>query len=288
MIYLAESGSTKCDAVFLSDEGEEIKRIRTIGFNPYFHDRHFVAEEIQKVEEIAAMGAKVKQVYFYGAGCSSPELNEEVAIGLKAGFPNAEIFVDHDLRASAYATWNGDPQITCILGTGSNCVYYDGENLVPGNSGYGFIIGDEGSASYIGKRLVRAYLYHQMNETHRREFEQTFQVDKNIIRDNVYAPAGANVFLGSFAPFAHKYLDDAFYYQIVFNGFREFVETQVLPFPESRKVPISFVGSIAHHFEPVLNDVLDFFDLKKGRIIRRPVDGLIDFHRRDRMKLKTS
>ena len=126
MIYLAESGSTKCDAVFLSDNGEEIKRIRTIGFNPYFHDRHFVADEIQKVEEVSAMGAEVTQVYFYGAGCSSLELNEEVAIGLKAGFPNAEIFVDHDLRASAYATWNDEPQITCILGTGSNCVYYDG------------------------------------------------------------------------------------------------------------------------------------------------------------------
>lgn len=280
MIYLAESGSTKCDAVFLTNEGEEIKRIRTIGFNPYFHDEQFVAREIIKVPEIAELGGQVDQVYFYGAGCSTAELNAVIAQGLKAGFPNAVIQVGHDLKASAYATWNGVPQITCILGTGSNCVYYDGDKLKAGRSGYGFIIGDEGSASYIGKRLVRAYLYRQMSDKLCREFEETFGVDEEIIRERVYAPQGANVFLGAFAPFAHKHIQDPFFYQIVFNGFREFVETQVLPFPQSQKVPISFVGSIAYHFESVLMDVLDFFDLQAGKVIRRPVDGLIDYYRR--------
>jgi glucosamine kinase len=285
MIYLAESGSTKCDAVFLTDEGEEIKRIRTIGFNPYFHDRHFVAKEIIKIPEIMELGSQVNQVYFFGAGCSSPELNIEVEEGLKAGFPMAEILVDHDLRASAYSTFDGQAQITCILGTGSNCVYYDGQNLQAGRSGYGFILGDEGSASYIGKKVVQAYLYRQMSDSLCREFEETFQVNETIIREKVYAPTGANVFLGSFAPFAHKHLAMPFFYQMVFNGFREFVETQVLPFPQSKKVPISFVGSIAYHFEPVLKDVLDFFDLEAGKIVRRPVDGLVDYFRS--MHLKT-
>lgn len=286
MIYLAESGSTKCDAVFLTNEGEEIKRIRTIGFNPYFHDEQFVAQEIIKVPEIAEMGGQVDQVYFYGAGCSTPQLNGIIAQGLKAGFPNAEIQVGHDLKASAYATWQGLPQITCILGTGSNCVYYDGKVLKAGRSGYGFILGDEGSASYIGRQLVKAYLYRQMSEQLCCEFEQTFGVDEEIIREKVYASSGANVFLGSFAPFAYKHINDPFFYQIVFNGFREFVETQVLPFPQSQKVPISFVGSIAYHFEPVLKDVLDFFDLQAGAIVRRPVDGLIDYYRRYIMNMQ--
>lgn len=287
MIYLAESGSTKCDAVFLTNEGEEVKRIRTIGFNPYFHDRQFVAKEIIKVPEIIEMGSQVDQVYFYGAGCSSEELNIEISEGLKAGFPNAEITVGHDLRASAYATWDGLPQVTCILGTGSNCVYYDGKSLQPGRSGYGFILGDEGSASYIGKRIVRAYLYRQMDQQMIEEFETQFGLNEAIIRDKVYAPTGANVFLGNLAPFANKHIDKPFFYQMVFNGFREFIETQVLPFPNARKVPISFVGSIAHHFEPVLNDVLDYFDLQKGKIIRRPVDGLIDYYRRYKIKVQS-
>lgn len=287
MIYLAESGSTKCDAVFLTNDGEEVKRIRTIGFNPYFHDRQFVSKEIIKVPEIMELGAQVEQVFFYGAGCSSPDLNVEISEGLKAGFPNAQITVDHDLRASAYATWNGLPQVTCILGTGSNCVYYDGQSLEPGRSGYGFILGDEGSASYIGKRVVRAYLYRLMDDKLMREFEETYGVNEAIIREKVYAPNGANVFLGSFAPFAHKHLNQSFFYQMVFNGFREFIETQVLPFPNSRKVPISFVGSIAHHFEPILSDVLDYFDLQKGKIIRRPVDGLIDYYRRYKIQVQS-
>lgn len=285
MIYLAESGSTKCDAVFLSKDGNEIRRIRTIGFNPYFHDRQFVAKEIIKVPDVVELGPEVTEVHFYGAGCSSPELNIEIAEGLKAGFPNAEIYVGHDLRASAYATWTGKPQVTCILGTGSNCVYYDGDNLVPGNSGYGFIIGDEGSASYIGKRLIRAYLYQQMSPELHKEFEDTYELSESLIREKVYAPTGANVFLGSFAPFAHKHLDKPFFYRLVFNGFKEFIETQVLAFPKAKEVPISFVGSIAYHFETVLSDVLDYFDLEKGPIIRRPVDGLIAYHKEFKMKL---
>lgn len=284
MIYLAESGSTKCDALFLNDDGEEIKRIRTIGFNPYFHDRHFVAEEIVKVPEIQEFGARVKAVHFYGAGCSTAELQAEIAAGLKAGFPNAKIQVGHDLQAAAYATWQGEAQITCILGTGSNVVYYDGVNTLPGRSGYGFIIGDEGSASYIGKRIVRAYLYRQISPALRRELESDFQLSEEEIRAKVYAPTGANVFLGNLSPFAFKHIKEPFFYQMVFNGFKEFLETQVLPFPEAHAVPISFVGSIAYHFEAVLRDALDFCNLRLGTIIRRPVDGLVEYHRQALLK----
>lgn len=279
MIYLAESGSTKCDGVFLTDEGDEVKRIRTIGFNPYFHKRDFVAKEIVKVPEVRDLGEEVTQVFFYGAGCSSAKLNEEVKVGLEAGFPNAEIHVDHDLTAAAYATYKGEPGISCILGTGSNCVYYDGESTVPGYSGFGFIIGDEGSASHIGKQLVRSYLYRQMPSKYRTEFFNKFQLTEADIRESVYNKPGPNVFLGSLAPFAHERLKEPFFYNIVFDSFKEFIETQVLTFPEAKTCSINFVGSVAHHFETVLKDVLNFFDLRLGVIIRRPVDGLIDYHR---------
>lgn len=284
MIYLAESGSTKCDAVFLTEGGEELRKIRTIGFNPYFHNRDFVAKEIVKVPDVAKLGSAVTQVYFYGAGCSTKALQAEIAAGLKAGFPHAKIHVGHDLQAAAYATWQGEAQITCILGTGSNVVYYDGQQTHPGRSGYGFIVGDEGSASYIGKRIVRAYLYHQMEEELRQELEKDYQISESLIRDKVYAPSGANVFLGNLSPFAFKHIQNPFFYQMVFNGFKEFLETQVLPFPQSTKVPISFVGSIAYHFEAVLRDALDFFEFKMGVIVRRPVEGLMDYHRRQMLK----
>ncbi len=288
MIYLAESGSTKCDAVFLNDHGEEVKRIRTIGFNPYFHKRDFVAREIVKVPEVKELGEQVTKVHFYGAGCSSPELNLEIAEGLKAGFPNAEISVDHDLTAAAYATYQGEPGISCILGTGSNCVYFDGEKTQPGYSGFGFIIGDEGSASYIGKQLVRSYLYRLMPENYRHEFFSRYHLTEEDIRESIYSKPGPNVFLGNLAPFAHERINEPFFYNMVFDSFKEFIQTQVLTFPQSRECTINFVGSVAYHFETVLRDVLNFFDLRMGVIIRRPVDGLIEYHRQNVLKLQNT
>ena len=288
MTYLAESGSTKCDAVFLDDQGGEIRRIRTVGFNPYFHDRHFIAQEIQKVPAVEELGESVTQVYFYGAGCSTENLQRVVRQGLSQGFPRAKISVDHDLSAAAYATYQDEPEITCIFGTGSNCVYFDGQQIKTGNSGYGYIIGDEGSASYIGKQLIRGYLYQTMPEGFRNQFYQRYELTEDKIRQKVYASEGANVFLGNLAPFAQERLHEPYFYQLVFDGFREFMETQVLPFPESQEVAISFVGSIAYHFEEILEDVLQFFDLRKGIVVRRPLDGLVQYHRDRVLKIENS
>lgn len=288
MIYLAESGSTKCDAVFLDEQGAEIQRIRTQGFNPYFHDRDFIAREIQKVPAVKELGPSVNQVYFYGAGCSTAPLQKVVQEGLQAGFPQARILVDHDLSAAAYATYQGEPEITCILGTGSNCVYFDGQKIQPGHSGYGFIIGDEGSASHIGKQLIRGYLYQTMPQPFRDQFYQRYELSEATIRQRVYASQGANVFLGDLAPFAQERLHEPYFYQLIFDGFREFMETQVLQFPQASTVAINFVGSIAYHFEEVLEDVLQFFDLRKGLVLRQPLDGLIQYHRNLGLKTENS
>jgi N-acetylglucosamine kinase-like BadF-type ATPase len=158
-------------------------------------------------------------------------------------------------------------------------VYYDGKKTVPGYSGFGFIIGDEGSASNIGKQLIRSYLYRQMPEKYREEFFKKFQLTEEDIRESIYSKPGPNVFLGSLAPYAHERLNEPFFYNIVFDSFKEFIETQVLTFPESKTCSINFVGSVAYHFETVLKDVLNFFDLELGVIIRRPVDGLIEYHK---------
>ncbi len=278
MIYIAESGSTKCDAVFLENDGVEVARIRTIGFNPYFHSSEFIDTELKKVKEIAEYGAKVDHVYFFGAGCSSPSLNQKVAAGLTASFPNAKIEVDHDLMACAYATYTGEPAISCILGTGSNSVYFDGKSITKGISGLGYILGDEGSASYIGKKVLSAYLYKQLPQNMMCDFEETFKITPDEVRQRVYNMPHVNVFLGSFAPFAHKHINHEFFYKLVYEGFESFIKTQVMYFPEATQVPIHFVGSIAHHFEAVLKDVISNLKLKMGHVVRRPLDGLVQYY----------
>lgn len=288
MIFIAESGSTKCDAVFLNEDGSEVQKISTIGFNPYFHNTEFIKKELKKVPEIQKLGKLVTKVFFFGAGCSSPELNQKVVAGLKEGFPNAEIQVDHDLMASAYATYNGKPAISCILGTGSNTIYFDGKKITKGVSGLGYILGDEGSATYIGKKVLAAYLYRILPKHILMDFDATYNLSYEEIRERVYQRPNVNVFLGSFAPFAHKHIAHEFFYTSVYVGFDEFIRTQVLHFEHSREVSIHFVGSIAYHFDNVLQDVMANLNLKMGNILRKPLDGLVHYILHNILQVDTS
>lgn len=278
MIYIAESGSTKCDAVFLKRDGSEVARIRTIGFNPYFHSSDFMQSELKNVPEIVELGPKVSRVFFFGAGCSTPSLNQKVVEGLTESFPNATIEVDHDLMACAYATYTGTPNISCILGTGSNTVYFDGKDITKGVSGLGYILGDEGSASYIGKKIIASYLYKLMPVDALSDFDKTFSLSADEIRERVYNKPNVNVFLGSFAPFAHKHIDIPFFYDLVYKGFESFIKTQVMYFPQAKEVPITFVGSIAYHFQSILEEVIQNLDLQMGQVVRRPLDGLVQYY----------
>ncbi len=288
MIFLAESGSTKTDAVLLEDDGREVCRFSTMGFNPYFHSADLIARELGKISELREHRAAINQVYFYGAGCSSEQLCKVVSDGLHGVLPHASVQVDHDLKACAYATYSGTPAISCILGTGSNSVLFDGNNLSGSNAGMGFILADEGSASYIGKKLLNGYFYKLMPEEYRILFEREYNLDKNHVVKRVYREERANVYLASLAPFASEHLEVPFFWELVFNGFRKFIDYHVLCFPEATEVPIHFVGSIAHYFREVLVDAVDYFNLQLGKVVQRPLDGLIEYHRQYILSSSTS
>jgi glucosamine kinase len=278
MIFIAESGSTKCDAVFLKENGEELCRINTMGFNPYFHTSSFISETMAKIPEVSKYGASVTRVFFYGAGCSSPQLNAIVIQGLSAVFPEADVLVDHDLKACAYATYQGESSISCILGTGSNSVFFDGVNIHEEVPALGYILGDEGSASYLGKKLLAAFLYKQLPSEIHTDFEATYGITKDEIISKVYKDPNANVSLASFAPFFSKHIHNPFMWEIVFTGFRLFLQTHALCYPNAREVKVNFVGSIAYYFCSILEDAVAHLDLNMGIIIQKPLDGLIGYH----------
>lgn len=280
MIYLAESGSTKTDAVLLDDTGNEVLRFHHKGLNPYFYTSEMIHAELDRVPEIVEYAPKVTQVFFYAAGSSSPPLAQRLQDGLSKVFGNAEVHVDHDLVACAYATYNGEPGISCILGTGSNSVFFDGTSLKPGKSGLGFILGDEGSAGHIGKKLVRGFFYEKMPKNLREDFENDYSLKRDEVISNVYQSSHANVYLANFAPFASKHIEDPYIWKIVFSGFKEFIENNVLHFKESETAPIHFVGSIAWHFQDILREVLDLMNLRCGNIVQKPLDSLINYHQK--------
>lgn len=280
MIYLAESGSTKTDAVLLDQQGQEVLRFQHMGFNPYFHSSGFITSELHKIPEVKQYASQVLQVYFYGAGCSSAHLNAVVREGLQPVFPNAEVQVDHDLKAAAFATYTGEAGITSILGTGSNSVYFDGKKVTPSQAGLGFILGDEGSASSIGKKLLTSYFYKRMPADFRKEFEENYDLAKDHVVRKVYQEEYANVYLAGFAPFAHKHKDHPFFYELIFNCFKDFLRYHVLYFENCRELPIHFVGSVAFHLQDILRDAMHLLDLRIGNIVQKPLDGLIGYHRK--------
>ena len=152
MILIADSGSTKCHWALCNTDGNLIKEISTIGFNPYFIDHPSILSHLKK-SELNQYKDKIKTVFFYGAGCSSIEKNKILELPFEEFFKNAEITISHDLDAACFAMYNGNPSITCILGTGSNSCFYDGKEIFEHGPSLGFIIGDEASGNYFGKKF---------------------------------------------------------------------------------------------------------------------------------------
>jgi glucosamine kinase len=285
MILIIESGSTKSDWVLLN-QGEKTY-FSTIGLNPYFHSAQDVEQAIRSNSGLLAMSDKVSAIYFYGAGCSADHLNAIIEKGIKNVFTNSIVSVDHDLNACAYATYNGEPAISCIIGTGSNSCFFDGEVVSEKVPALGYILGDEGSGTYMGKRVLADFLYHRLPEEMAEAFEKETGLDKDSIVQHVYKQANANVYLASFVPFIQKFSHTKYVKELVLNGFKQFLDVHVCCFDNYKSYSVHFVGSISRIFQNELEEACAYFEIKLGNIVQKPVDGLVQYHERYINKLET-
>jgi N-acetylglucosamine kinase-like BadF-type ATPase len=277
MIIIVESGSTKSDWVMIQNGQPNIK-VSTMGFNPYFHDRETISKNIKKHKKIYSNASQVEELYFYGAGCSSLDLCNIIKTGLQDVFVHAAIKVGHDLEACAYATYRGKPVISCILGTGSNSCYYDGQEVVEEVPALSYVLGDEGSGSYYGKILLSKFLYKQLPTHLHEDFYSQYKVDKESILSNVYFKSDPNVYIASFAKFASRHKDDPFIIDMTREGMRNFMQTHVQCYDCYQNVEVSFIGSIAYHFQAILREEASKLGIKIGIIIKTPADGLVNYH----------
>jgi glucosamine kinase len=278
MIVVADSGSTKCDWMIYDPATKQITETNTIGLNPFFHDEWIILNEIFANELLREIGPKVTHVYFYCAGGSSKDLQMKVARGLYINFKNAEIKVDHDLDGAAYATCDGQPGIACILGTGSNSCYYDGQSIEEEVPALGYILGDEGSGSYYGKWLIRDYFYKRMPDSIRTEFERWFKPEAHEVFQRVYMQPHANVYLASFMRFCSDHRAEQYIIDMVDEGMYDFLNTHVCCYKHYKTVPSHFVGSIAFYFEEVLRKHAKNLGIQVGKITNKPVEGLLHYH----------
>lgn len=280
MIAIAESGSTKTEWVILNQNGEKVSQFKTQGFNPDFHSSDFIFTTLNQSYDLFSIKEKINQVYFYGASCSSESLNKIVTNGLQPVFPNARVEIDHDLKAAAYSLYDGEPLISCILGTGSNSAYFDGENIQEEVPALGFIIGDEAGGGYFGKRIIAEYFYNNLPKKIHDDFSKTFQLSWDDARKKIYGNIHANVYLASFMPFVAKHREDPFIEEIIREGIAKFIKVHVSCFKKYGKCKVGFVGSIASIFQNIIAEELFKQGFEYGKIIKSPIEELVEYHKK--------
>ena len=284
MILIADGGSTKADWVLLDKSGELVLKTRTGGLNPAVFDAELMKERIQENTELASYKDKITKVYFYGAGCGTEKPTLLLKSIFESFFINAIVEVKEDTYAAAYAV-TSEPGIVCILGTGSNSCYFDGEKVDVRIPSLGYILMDEASGNYFGKKLIRDYYYHKMPEHLAKQFEKEFDLNADTIKKNIYKEDNPNTYLAHYAEFILRNERNVYFNKVLHKGMKDFFKNKILPYKESQNLPVHFVGSIAFFAQDIIKDVARFNMIKLGNIIRRPIDGLIEYHRK-KLKLE--
>jgi len=279
MIAIVDGGSTKCDWVILENDGTEVLKTETVGFNPNIIKPELITIEIEKNQALTKFKDYLENIFFYGSGCGTPENKLIVEREIQRVFNNAQIRVKEDLLAAAYAAYRGVPAIVCILGTGSNACYFDGENVKTELPSLGFLIGDEGSGSALGKQLVRHYFMKKLPPDLHQQFTEIYQLNIDDLLKNMYHNPRANAYMADFTRFIVDRKTHPYFQNFIYKELKNFLEFQVMPYEECRESEINFIGSIAYFFEDSLRAAASDFHFKIGTVVQRPIESLVNYHR---------
>jgi N-acetylglucosamine kinase-like BadF-type ATPase len=279
MILIADGGSTKADWIAINSEKKEEFRVRTLGLNPAVVPDEELNNRIVNMFQLMNIKEEVSEIYFYGAGCGTPKPTAILKKILEAIFINAKVHVSEDMLAAVYAATGKEPAMVCILGTGSNSCYFDGEKMQMLVASLGYVLMDEASGNYFGKKLVVDYFYNRMPKGIASEFEKEFNLDADHIKKNIYQEANPNMYLASFAKFMFDFKEDKYIKRLIKKGFQEFFKYRVLPYHVNSETSIYFIGSIAHYFRDTLEKVASKYNLKITDVIQRPIDNLLAYHK---------
>lgn len=276
LTLIADAGSTKIEWMVL-ENGKQVNHLITRGFNPNYAKMIAFIDILYK--ELPKDFPTVDAVYYYGSGCGNEAARAEMHQILKVYFEEAkEVIVTHDLMGACHALLGREKGIACILGTGANSCLFDGNDISERAVSLGYLVGDEGSGCYIGRKLVRAFFYDLMPLQLKLEFEKYYHLNISEFINKTYHQPEPSKYLASFTKFAGVHQDDPFIRQLVGACFDDFIKVFVLRYSECQTLPIGFVGSVAYHFLGLLKERLDENGLTLGRVIQSPMEGLIHYH----------
>ncbi len=278
MLLIADSGSTKTDWQLVAADGT-VTACQTEGINPYYQtvDQIRTTLRTQLVPKLPV--DTIRRVFFYGAGCSGPTVNYVVVEAMQAVLPHIEsILVDSDMLGAARAAAGHSSGIVCILGTGANACCYDGTQITRGIQSLGFWLGDEGSGGYLGKTLVRSVFQKTLPAYLIDLFQKRYNLDRPKLLDNAYKKPNPNRYFAAFTPFLSDHIDHPAVRTLVTDAFQLFLQTYIIPFPESSVWPVHFIGSIAHYFADPLRMAVEQAGLTMGCTLKAPIDKLVQYH----------
>lgn len=280
MKLIADCGSTKIDWCLL-ENGSVVRRFNTTGINAVMLTEEEIRQrlllELQPL--IDADADAISEIFFYGAGCISPDVCRNVERALRAVIPGVgQVDVRTDLLAAARALCGHEPGIACIMGTGSNSCWYDGREIRENVSPLGFILGDEGSGAVLGKLFLGDVLKNQLRPELTEEFLREYNLDRMTVIRRVYREPAANRFLASVVPFLSAHIAEPRIHRLVLDAFRAFFRRNVCQYPHYDRLPVNFVGSVAFYFQDVLRDAAEQCSCTVGTVIKSPMEGLVKFH----------
>ncbi|WP_026903016.1 N-acetylglucosamine kinase [Pedobacter glucosidilyticus] len=278
MIIIADGGSTKTNWCLITEDGKKVL-FNTEGYNPYFSNTEYILESLKKNIASDLPIAAIKEVNYYGAGVHNDEKAEIVAKAMRAFFINAKVNIGHDLLAAARALLGDERGFAAILGTGTNTCIYDGEDIEFNIDSLAYILGDEGSGCYIGKKLLSDYIRGYMPENVRAVFWETFKLTPDDILDQVYTKPLPNRFCASFSKFVYDITVNIEYSRnLVKSSFDDFFKNLVSHYPNYTSYKFNCIGSVAYNFRNILEEVAQEYGMEMGVIIRSPIDNLVDYH----------
>jgi len=278
MILVADSGSTKTNWIAINEKGETYFKIDTGGLNPAVFTKKTLYDRIITKEELRNIKDEVKEIYFYGAGCGTQKAVQFLRSIFEDIFTNAYIEIYEDTIAAVKSLQTVTPGVVCILGTGSNCSFFDGKETHQKIISLGYMLMDSASGNYYGKQIIKDHAYHKMPKDLALKFEAQYDLRPDVIKENLYRKDNPNTYLASVGRFLIENKKSDYAQKIIKDGLRFFVEHQIMQFEECKKVPIYFVGSIAHFLHDEIVEVLAEYDLKLGKIVRHPIMTLAAAH----------
>ncbi len=273
---IADSGATKAEWCLVNNKNKQT--IFTQGISPYF----LSSEQIELLLQKELLGqlnkTRVDELYYYGTGCANPENAESVKKALLRLFPAAKIVVHTDLMAAARSVCGHEKGIACILGTGSNSCYYNGKKIIRNSPGLGYVLGDEASGAYLGKKVLQHYLYHTFDEDLRSRFDAHFVTTPVEILDSIYKKPLPNRYLATFTMFLAENRGHYMVENIIEDGLNDFFFIHLCKYAEIWKHPVSFVGSVAKGFSDVITQLCSSYEFELGTILKNPMEGLLKYH----------